>query len=242
MPASYNTRAIVMRNVKYGESSLVVQCYTQQKGMQSYLLRGVRKSKARLKAGLFQPLQVVEMHCAEGKSRDLHYVRNINALGGRFDEDVRKNSVRMLLNEIILKCIRESEANEEMYAFLEAFLLWFDACREGCHNAYLSFLLEFSKRIGFASAMKHRQDEVFYIDLYEGCSSIVRPGHKAVIDPPLSSVWHFLSERKYDRCGEIHMNGRSRAELLNYIVDYFVIHVPGFGSLKSLEVLQAVLH
>lgn len=242
MPAEYSTRGIIMRNVKYGESSLVMQSYTLEKGMQSYLLRGVRKARAKLKAGQFQPLQVVDMLCAEGKSRDLHYVRNIKTVGGRFDEDVRKNAVRMLLNEIILKCIQESESNEGMYQFIEGFLLWFDQCKEGCHNGYLSFLLDFAGRIGFASAMKHRQDEIFYIDLYEGCSSSIKPGHKAVIEPPLSSVWLYLSQHDYKNSKAVAMNGRMRSELLNYIVDYFVIHVPGFGSLKSLEVLQAVLH
>ncbi|MGE5944410.1 MAG: DNA repair protein RecO, partial [Flavobacteriales bacterium] len=40
-----STNAIVISKLKYGESDLIVKCYTQPYGMLSFLLRGVLKSK-----------------------------------------------------------------------------------------------------------------------------------------------------------------------------------------------------
>jgi DNA repair protein RecO (recombination protein O) len=45
------TKAIVLSALKYGDTSLIVRCYTQTSGLKSYLLRGVLKSR---KQGLFE--------------------------------------------------------------------------------------------------------------------------------------------------------------------------------------------
>jgi len=50
------TRGIVLRAVKYGETSLVVTIFTEEFGIQSYLVNGVRSTRsARIKAASFQP-------------------------------------------------------------------------------------------------------------------------------------------------------------------------------------------
>ena len=52
-----STKAIVLTAIKYGDSSLIVRCYTEQSGSKSYLLRGVLKSKkGKLRPAYFQPL------------------------------------------------------------------------------------------------------------------------------------------------------------------------------------------
>ena len=43
--ALLNTKAIVLSSIKYGETSLIVKCYTQEEGVKSYLIRGVLKPK-----------------------------------------------------------------------------------------------------------------------------------------------------------------------------------------------------
>ena len=55
--AIVNTKAIVLSSLKYGETSLIVKCYTQEEGVKSYLIRGVLKQKKTgIKVAHFQPL------------------------------------------------------------------------------------------------------------------------------------------------------------------------------------------
>ncbi len=50
------TKAIVLSAIKYGDSDLIVKCYTQL-GLKSYMLKGILKSKkGKLKVAYFQPL------------------------------------------------------------------------------------------------------------------------------------------------------------------------------------------
>ena len=53
----HKTKGIVLRTVKYGETSVIVTIFTELFGVQSYLVNGVRTStkKGVGKANLFQP-------------------------------------------------------------------------------------------------------------------------------------------------------------------------------------------
>ena len=59
---SITTSAIVFSNLKYGDTSLIVRCYTQTDGLKSYLLKGIRSGKSKsLTMGMFQPLNILEL-------------------------------------------------------------------------------------------------------------------------------------------------------------------------------------
>ena len=53
---THKTKGIVLRTVKYGETSLVVTMFTELFGVQTYMVNNVRTSKqASSKANHFQP-------------------------------------------------------------------------------------------------------------------------------------------------------------------------------------------
>ena len=44
------TRGIVFNQVKYGETSIIARIYTEQSGLESFLIRGARSRHARIRA------------------------------------------------------------------------------------------------------------------------------------------------------------------------------------------------
>ena len=59
----HKTKGIVIRVVKYGETSVIVSIYTELFGIQSYIVNGVRTSskKASGKASQFQPAAILDL-------------------------------------------------------------------------------------------------------------------------------------------------------------------------------------
>ena len=51
---------IVLNYIKYGDTSIICKIYTEQYGLQSYIINGVRNSKSK-NIGLFQPLNILDM-------------------------------------------------------------------------------------------------------------------------------------------------------------------------------------
>src|SRR5688500_13994232 len=56
------TEGIVLRTIKYSETSVVTNIYTRHFGLLSFIVPGVRTSKAkRNKAGMLQPMNMLDL-------------------------------------------------------------------------------------------------------------------------------------------------------------------------------------
>ena len=70
------TRGIVLRMIKFGETSVVVLIYTESFGIQSYLVNGVRTSKkSSAKANHFQPGSILELVVYHNDLKNLQRLR-----------------------------------------------------------------------------------------------------------------------------------------------------------------------
>jgi len=73
----HNTKGIVLRTVKYGETSVIVSIYTELFGIQSYLVNGVRKSskKGSGSAALFQPAALLDLVVYYNELKQLNRIK-----------------------------------------------------------------------------------------------------------------------------------------------------------------------
>src|SRR5688572_20193898 len=73
----HKTKGIVLRSVKFGETSLVVTMFTELFGLQSYLVNGVRtvSRKGSAKANLFQPSSILELEAYHNDFKNLQRLR-----------------------------------------------------------------------------------------------------------------------------------------------------------------------
>ena len=59
---NYKSKAIAPTYSKQGESSIVCKIFTEKKGLQTFIVKGVRSSKSKKKLALFQALQLVKIN------------------------------------------------------------------------------------------------------------------------------------------------------------------------------------
>ena len=57
----HKVRGIVLKTTLYSENSVVVQVFTDKFGIQSYLINGVKKPKAKIPMNVLQPLHLLDM-------------------------------------------------------------------------------------------------------------------------------------------------------------------------------------
>ena len=71
------TKGIVLRTVKYGDTSVITTVYTELFGVQSYIVKGVRQrtKTSSGKAGYFQPAAILEMEVYHNELKQLQFVR-----------------------------------------------------------------------------------------------------------------------------------------------------------------------
>ena len=70
-----HTQGIVLSSVKYAESSVVCKIYTQELGLQSYLINGVRKRRGT--SSYYQPLSLLDMVVYHKEKGGLQRVKEV---------------------------------------------------------------------------------------------------------------------------------------------------------------------
>src|SRR5688572_1942923 len=145
------TRGIVLNFIRYRETSIIVRIYTEQLGLQTYIVNSVRKKGPTTRIALFQPLTLLEMVVyrsgSGGISRISEYKCAHPLLNLHFD--IRKSSVALFLSEIISASVKEEEENLPLFKFLYQSIVAFDNLEKNFENFHLSFLLQLSHFLGF---------------------------------------------------------------------------------------------
>src|ERR1700742_301470 len=150
----HKTRGIVLRTVKYGETSLVVSIYTELFGIQSYLVNGVRTSskKSQGKANLFQPAAILQLVVYHNELKKLHRIKESGwaHLYEHIFFDVVKNAVAMYVVELLSKCLKQPETNNELFLFVEDVLIHLDKSEHSeMANYPLFFAIHLATFLGF---------------------------------------------------------------------------------------------
>ena len=231
------TKAIVLSSLKYGDSSLIVKCYTQKLGLKSYLLRSILKTKkAALRAAYFQPLSQLELiasHSNKGALGSIKEARVVYAYESLYADFV-KQAIVFFIAEMLVISIREEEENQDLFSYLETSLKWLDL-HKNVSNFHIVFLMNLTKYLGFYPDESGFTDVSF--NLNEGVFT-----KKAFLGPSLQgedlSLFKSILGIKFDIVHELSLNVNSRQRLLEILIQYYKLHLVGFREPKSIEVLK----
>lgn len=233
------TRAIVFGSIKYGEADLIVSCFTEKKGLKSYLLRGILKSKkGKLKASLFQPLTQLELVASHKDKGTLERLREARLLSAyrSLHSHVVKSSVVFFLSEMLRNSVKEEEANPRLYEYLETTLSWFDVHDEFA-NFHLLFLLKLTKYLGFYPDDSETDKPVF--NLLEGAFQ-ERDSNEHCVSGENVALLKRLLGINFDALPAVKLNQSGRAAFLSMLLEYYELHLQGFRKPRSLAVLNEI--
>jgi DNA repair protein RecO (recombination protein O) len=246
MATIHKTKGIVLRTVKYGETSVIVDIYTELFGRQSYLVNGVRTSskKGMGKANLFQPTAILDLEVYHNELKNLQRIKEFRwgYLYKHIFFDVLKNSVALFMIELLQKCLKQPEANTELFNFAEDAYMKLD---ESSDTVLANYTLYFSLHL--ASFFGLRIDDNYseknsVLDLQEGFFVNEKPEHYHYLDGKFSfATSQLLKTMQPNELSEIRLNKETRKILLNAYQTFFALHIQDFGAMRSLPVIYELL-
>jgi len=242
----HKTKGIVLRTVKYGETSVIVTVLTELFGLQSYLVNGVRTSKGKggSKAGMFQPAAMLDLVIYHQESKNLNRLKEYSwsFLYRNILSDVISNSIALFMIELLQKCLKQPEPSPELYYFMEDALTSLDLEER---NVQANFPLFFALHL--AGFFGLRVDDNYsekrnYLDLKEGYFTGEKPSHPHYLDHSLSEITaHLLKVKQPAELADLPLNKDKRRLLLEAYEDFYSMHIQGFTPLKTLPVLRTLL-
>lgn len=234
-----STKAIVISKIKYKDNDLIVKCYTEQFGIQSYLLRGILKSKkGRLKTAYFQLLSQLHLVVNYKQNRSLQSINDVrpNIIYQSIYSSIPKSAVAMFLAELLSTILKEEEQNSNLFTYLETTLSWFDNHHE-FSNFHLLFLLKLTKHLGCYPDTKNSDWK--YFNLEEGKFQSNKSGKYIISGSKLTLLKHMLGIN-FDTLNTIKFDSQKRLAFLNMILLYFELHLGSTKRPKSLQILNQV--
>ncbi|MGA3013980.1 MAG: DNA repair protein RecO [Bacteroidales bacterium] len=238
----HQTRGISLHATKFSETSLIVKIYTELFGLQSYLVKGIRKQNARIKLGLFQPLTLLDLVVYHKEKSSLQNLKEV-AYSYNYQQipfDIRKSSIALFLNELIYKTIHEEEPHPELFSFIYQSLLDFDSAAENFMHFHLFFSFQLTRYLGCMPQLDYSEKNCF-LNLREGTFQAIAPEHSDFLDPSLSKIFFQLISTSKPFITALDIPPETRDKLLEMILIYFRLHVPGFREMKSHRILHTLL-
>ena len=232
---------IVLHFIKYGESSVIATIYTRKSGRQGFMINAALGKKSGNKAGILQPLFLVDLVAYEHQKNELNRVKELklNTAYQSLPFEIGKSSVAIFLAEILYKTIHEQESNPEMYDFIKSSVSYFDLMDSGYSNFHVWFLFKLTGFLGFLPQTEKAGFENWF-DLKTGTILHFQPSHPFYANKETTEVLMKLAALKIQELPGFHITRKDRDNLLTILIDYYQLHFGNLGEIKSLNVLREV--
>ena len=236
-----STRGIVFHQIKYSETSIIVKIYTEKFGLRSFLVRGARKKNAKIKASQLQHLALIELETYQKGSKDLQYIREIKVLHPfqSIPIDIRKSAIVVFLNEVLYKVVREEEPNPELFGYIFNAIQILDLKNSHFSNIHLLFLIQLSRFLGFFPKNNYSAKNPNF-DLQEGEFTNAVGLESMIAIEPYSKYISFLCDTSFEKLEEFKIHPAHKNQLLEIILNFYKLHLPGIAEFKSFAVLKSV--
>lgn len=213
--------AVILKLVAYGDTSQIATVYSELHGLQSYMFKGVKGKKRKGASSLF-PMMLLQAVVYQKQGTRLSTVAEYQAsplLGGLLSSP-RGMLMAQLMAEVSQKSLKAEQTDEGLYRFLVKSALALD--QGALHPADLpSWMMALAETLGFGPSW----DEEGWFNLLTGRMDRLRePG------------------AHYARAGFLQPTAVPQEFPIADLQDaarYFQFHIPGFGVLRTLEVLAA---
>jgi DNA repair protein RecO (recombination protein O) len=222
----FKTKGIVLNYIRYRETSIICKIFTEQFGIQSYIVNSVRSNNSKTKIALFQPLTLLDLvvyHKPNGSLQRISELKCIYPFKS-IPFEIKKSAVAIFMSEVLLKTMKEESSNPLLFNFLNESIQEFDKANSNYENFHLKFLINLSGFLGFLPSSSK--------DILAG--KIIKPSTKeeeAFLDQIILSDFHSI----------IKTDNQMRRICLEFILDFYSSHVENFGEVNSVKVLKEVL-
>ncbi|MDL2221681.1 DNA repair protein RecO [Parabacteroides sp. OttesenSCG-928-N08] len=237
------TRAIVLHSLPFNDKQAIIYMYTEQFGRVSYLTSRGRGKKSTLSKALFMPLSLLELEVEHQPKRELQRIKEcrLSMPTNNIACNPIKNVVALFVSEILYRVIRETEPDARLFQFLVQSTRILEESEQGIANFHLVFLMGLPRYMGFfPQTDSHRRG--YYFDMLNGVFIDRIPVHNHYLNRLESTILQRMLRISYENMSLYAFSRQDRIRIIERIIDYYRLHLPHFGEIKSLAVMQSLFN
>ncbi|HTY10647.1 MAG TPA: DNA repair protein RecO [Bacteroidota bacterium] len=252
-----STDAIVLRSMKYGETSKIVTLYSKKFGKIKVIAKGARSAKSKFGASL-EPMTHSSALFYKKEQRELHLLSKceISRPIFKFGDDGDKLAVGLALVELVNQVMHDEEENLPMFSLLVDALEAVDRAAGNLLNIFFAFELRLLEIFGYGldlrACARCGRDVVegehgggSYILLASGsvmcpgCHAELRSGGIKASKGIVRLLVQFQS-LPISAVGDLKVPPPVKDEILGLLQTYLQYHIAGVRTLKSLSLFTSL--
>jgi len=231
----YKSRAISLSYLKHGESSVIAKIFTEEKGLQSFIVKGVRAKKSKKKLGLFQPLQLLSINATHLPKNSLHFISEISLEYTKISDgiDMKKNFLSIFVAEVTSKVLLETERDKALFKFIWELKIDLNSSEKINPNFPLMFLIRLSEYLGFSPSKEEINGAYFNMEL--GGFTNNKQQLDYYIEKDNSTYLRELLENK-----DINIPYQNRNQILLHLIQYYKLQHHELKNMTSHLIIESL--
>lgn len=236
---------LVLRSIKYSETSLICDVYTRELGLRTYIISGVRRKKSRIAPGLLQPMALVDLVVYHREDKDINRIKEIKPsyIYQSLPFDVAKGAIGLFMTEVVQRTLKDPLSQPHLFDFLKQSYQYLDHTTLPVAHYPSWFLVHFAPYLGLRPHPKAATvalDTVFDYATGQWIGAETAVGHHYFFDAQNTQLLAAFLDLDRAACSSLGLSSADRRSFLEDLLRYYRYHLENFGTLNSLEVLQTV--
>ncbi len=223
---------IVLKSIRYGETSRIINVLSNNNGKFSAIVKGARKPGTKI-SGVIEPLNLINIIFYHKNNRDLQLISKAEFKKSfkNIQEDLDKLSAGFRMVELVNKAVYDNEPVTPIFYLLSECISLLN--EKGINNALI--LLYFQSKLSLMMGISHHFDTIDKIndrhfpdkDLFD-------------LEPETLIFLNDISKKKFSEINKI-MPENETILTLNSIYDKFLSrHIENFGQLRAKNIVTEI--
>lgn len=235
--------AIVLRVVKYNDKIQIADVLTEGHGRMGFAVPAGKYQKKNSKAyTLWRPLNMLEFECNINKGKGLPRPKDVRSIYNYKDMPYNpiKTMLAMFVDELLCGSLWGEVNDPYLFAYVENSLKTLDLMERQFVNFHIAFSIGLLTFLGISPNTERRPfDRFFDLRLSEFTDTI--PSHPDYLQSMELDALVNLSRMNYANMRFFRFSRSDRQRVLEMINKYFMIHVPDFKPMKSMDIFKEAL-
>ncbi|MDI1356016.1 MAG: DNA repair protein RecO [bacterium] len=231
-------KAIVLQSIKHGDHKYLLKLFTSHHGLVTAAVSVSKSLTSKIRPGSIQVLHLLDVELILKQNKEICQLTEASCYYSAtgISGSMIKLSIAQFLNEVMIKSLKEQGPNAHLYEFIEHVIRYLSEAEDEYLNLHLYFMLELCTYLGFEPQNNYDLKDR-YFDCREGKFSNFELAFPLGLSSGDSEVFSgFLKTNSLTT----KISTAQRQMLLDILLAYYRLHVPGFNEVKSLEVLKEV--
>ncbi len=232
------TKGIVIRTTKYGDSSAIVNIFTEQYGLLGFIIPAIYKNKGTIKTSHIQLLNVLELTFTYNSSKNLQRIKELHCIYHFYNQSFSQKATYTILSETLTQTLKNNEQNIALFNYLTQYqlpLLNTDGHFWQIPEAFINILQYYG-----CAPYSETYQENFQLDIQNGVFAyqIKNTTTKNIASQPISSCIYKLLKAELVN---LPLNKQLRHQTIETLILYFQYHINETFGLRSREVLAEIV-